>query len=380
MRQLSDSILGRAGGCPDQPRGSHHANPQRRPGSPVPPDCSAQHAPTLSPASTIPGFESLAGPLHRGRVETLQMNVGKLCNQVCMHCHVNAGPGRKEIMQRSTIDRILDWLASTDIPKVDLTGGAPEMIPDFRYLVRRLRALGRHVMDRCNLTILLEPGFEDLAEFLAAHRVEVIASLPCYEQENVDIQRGRGVFEKSIRALKRLNALGYGSDPSLPLHLVYNPVGARLPGPQAELEAAYHEELRTRFGIVFHRLYTLTNMPIARFAAWLRHQGRFETYMRLLVDNFNPAAVQGLMCRHTLSVDWQGRVYDCDFNQMLDLRWQANGSAASGDLYLWELDPRTLEGRRILTGNHCFGCTAGAGSSCTGALVTSPAPALQACV
>jgi len=327
---------------------------------------------------TIPRFETVAGPLRRGRVETLQINVGKLCNQVCSHCHVNAGPGRREIMHRDTIDRILDWLAATDIPKVDLTGGAPEMIPDFRYFVERLRALGRHVMDRCNLTILLEPGYEGLAEFLAGHRVEIIASLPCYEPENVDAQRGSGVFGKSIEALQRLNALGYGSDPVLPLHLVYNPLGARLPGPQAELEAAYHEQLRSRFGIVFNRLYTITNMPIARFAAWLRRQGLYDSYLRLLVDSFNPATLPGLMCRTTLSADWRGRVYDCDFNQMLNLAWEANGTASARPVHLWELDPLSLEGRTILTGNHCFGCTAGAGSSCTGALATTPVSTLQA--
>ena len=236
--------------------------------------------------------------LRRGRVEIFQINVGKLCNQTCVHCHVNAGPGRKEVMTRETIDRVVDWLARTDIPTVDITGGAPEIIPDFRYLIERVKVLDRHVMDRCNLTIFFEPGHEDLPEFLARHEIEVIASLPCYSAKNVDAQRGTGVFDKSIRALQRLNELGYGA--TLSLHLIYNPVGAYLPGPQAELESDYHRELNQHFGIVFNRLYTITNMPIARFAGWLLHNGEYEKYMQLLIENFNPAAVAGLIDRKSV--------------------------------------------------------------------------------
>ena len=309
------------------------------------------------------------GELRHGKVEILQINVGKLCNMTCVHCHVNAGPGRKEVMTRETIDRIVDWLAQTDIPKVDITGGAPEIIPDFRYLVDRVKALTRprHIMDRCNFTIFFETGYEYLPEFLADHEIEIIGSLPCYTVKNVDTQRGEGAFEKSIRALQWLNRLDYGTNPRLPLHLVYNPVGAYLPGPQAELEADYHRELMERFGIVFNRLYTITNMPIARFAAWLRRNGEFEKYMQLLIDKFNPASVEGLMCRNTLSIGWRGEVYDCDFNQMLDMQWE-NGEP----LFVWDIDPVEIENRPILTGDHCFGCTAGAGSSCGGAIVKSP--------
>jgi radical SAM/Cys-rich protein len=314
-------------------------------------------------------FDDTAGPLYRTRTEVLQINVGKLCNQTCAHCHVNAGPGRKEVMTRATIDRIVDWLARTDIPKVDITGGAPEIIPHFRYLVERVKALERHIMDRCNLTIFFEPGHEDLPEFLARHRVEVIASLPCYTAGNVDAQRGNGVFGKSIRALQRLNRLGYGTNPMLALNLVYNPVGAKLPVPQAELETDYHVELQRNSGIAFNRLYTITNMPIARFAAWLHREGKYDEYVQLLVDSFNSAAVEGLMCRHTLSVGWRGEVYDCDFNQMLDLQWR-NGHP----LFLWEIDPSAIENRPILTSDHCFGCTAGAGSGCAGSIVKNPCP------
>jgi len=303
--------------------------------------------------------------LRRSKTEVLQVNVGKLCNLTCMHCHVNAGPKRKEIMTRGTVDRVIDWFARTEIPTIDLTGGAPEMIPDFRYFIERVKTLrpSRRVIDRCNLTILLEPGYEGLAQFLARHKVEIIASMPCYTAENVNAQRGQGVFDSSIKALRVLNSLGYGSD--LPLHLVYNPVGAFLPGPQAELEADYKRELKKHFGIIFNNLYTITNLPIARFASYLRHNNKLEEYMQLLIDNFNPATVFGLMCRNTISVGWTGEVFDCDFNQMLNMNWR-NGS---GPLHLWDLDPAAVENREILTGNHCFGCTAGAGSSCAGALV-----------
>lgn len=304
--------------------------------------------------------------LRRARPEILQVNVGKLCNLTCVHCHVNAGPKRKEIMSRETIDRIIDWLAETDIPIVDLTGGAPEMIPDFRYFIERVKELQptRHVIDRCNLTILLERAYEDLGEFLATNKVEIIASMPCYSAENVNAQRGEGVFEGSIAALQLLNSLGYGIDPGLPLHLVYNPVGAFLPPSQAELEADYKLEFKKHFGIVFNNLYTLTNLPIGRFASYLRHNNKLDEYMELLIDAFNPATIDGLMCRNTISVGWRGEVYDCDFNQQLGMQWN-NGTR----IFLWGVDPEEIENREILTGNHCFGCTAGAGSSCGGAIV-----------
>ena len=300
------------------------------------------------------------------KTEVLQINVGKICNLTCVHCHVNAGPKRKEIITRETVDRIIDWLAKTEIPTVDLTGGAPEMIPDFRYFIQRVRALEsfRKIIDRCNLTILLEPGYEGLAQFLARHKVEIIASMPCYTPGNVNAQRGEGVFDGSIAGLQLLNSLGYGVDVELPLHLVYNPVGAFLPGPQAELEADYKRELKTHFGIVFNKLYTITNLPIARFASYLKHNGKLDEYMELLMNAFNPGTVEGLMCRNTISVGWRGEVYDCDFNQQLDMQWR-NGRALS----LWDVDPTQVENRPIMTGDHCFGCTAGAGSSCGGALL-----------
>ena len=305
--------------------------------------------------------------LHHTRTEVLQINLGKLCNLTCIHCHVNAGPKRKEIMTRETVDRVIDWLARTEIATVDLTGGAPEMVPDFRYLVERLKALSpsRHIIDRCNLTILLEPGFEECAPFLARNEVEIIASMPCYSPENVNVQRGEGVFDSSIKALQLLNSLGYGIEPQLPLNLVYNPNGAFLPGPQEELEADYKRELKEHFGIVFNHLYTITNLPIARFAAWLRNNNQLADYMALLNDAFNPATVAGLMCRNTINVSWTGEVFDCDFNQMLGLEWRDRDVG----MYLWDVEPAAVENREILTGNHCFGCTAGAGSSCGGALV-----------
>ncbi|MEY2500426.1 MAG: hypothetical protein QOI07_760 [Verrucomicrobiota bacterium] len=308
-------------------------------------------------------------PLRHAKTEVLQVNVGKLCNLTCIHCHVNAGPKRKEIMSRATVDQLIDWLAKTDIPTVDLTGGAPEMIPDFKYLVERLKALTppRHIIDRCNLTILLEPGYEGYAEFLARHEIEIIASMPCYSSGNVNAQRGEGVFDASIRALQLLNSLGYGIQPDLPLHLVYNPNGAFLPGPQEELEADYKRELKEHFGIVFNKLYTITNLPIARFASYLKNNNLLADYMALLNDAFNPATVNGLMCRNTINVSWQGEVFDCDFNQMLKMGWARNGG--SDTMHLWDVDPAQVEHREILTGDHCFGCTAGAGSSCGGALI-----------
>lgn len=304
--------------------------------------------------------------LRRDATRVLQINVGKKCNQTCEHCHVNAGPARTEIMTRETLDRVLDWLEQTDISIVDITGGAPELNPNFRYLVERVKsgAVSRHVMDRCNLTILFEPGQGDLASFLAAHEVEIVASLPCYSIENVDKQRGSGVFDKSIRALHLLNDLGYGTKPQLKLNLAYNPVGAFLPGAQIELEAAYKAELQAQFGIVFNHLYTVTNMPISRFATFLRHSGQWDEYSQTLLEAFNPGAVHGLMCRDTISVGWRGEVYDCDFNQMLNMQWR-NGKP----LHLWDIDRYAIAEQPILTGSHCFGCTAGAGSSCGGVTV-----------
>ena len=317
-------------------------------------------------ASTLTGHD-LA--LRHAKTRVLQINVGKLCNLTCAHCHVNAGPKRKEIMTRDTVDRILGWLERTDIPVVDLTGGAPEMIPDFRYFIERLAAVTprRHVMDRCNLTILLEPAHDGLAEFLAEHRVEIVASMPCYSPANVDAQRGDGVFDRSITALQLLNRVGYGRSPALPLNLVYNPVGASLPGPQGELEEDYKRELLEHFGIVFNNLYTITNVPVSRFASWLRNNNQLGPYMDLLMESFNPAAVGGLMCRDTINVSWTGEVFDCDFNQMLKLQWR-RGQGDPG-LSLWDIDPAEVENREIRTGDHCYACTAGAGSSCGGALV-----------
>jgi radical SAM/Cys-rich protein len=315
--------------------------------------------------------------LRRAQPLVLQINVGKLCNLTCVHCHVNAGPNRKEIIRRETIDRILEWQAKARLPVVDITGGAPEMIPDFRTFISRLRALdsAATIIDRCNLTIVLQRGFEDLAAFLAAHHVEIVASMPCYSAENVNAQRGEGVFDASITALQQLNAIGYGIDPKLPLHLVFNPNGAKLPAPQAELEADYKRELRAHFGIEFNRLYTITNLPVSRFASWLRHNGKYEEYLALLVDAFNPVTVEGLMCRDTINVSWLGEVFDCDFNQMLKLRM---GGTHRTPRFLWDIDPASLEGEPIATGDHCLGCTAGAGSSCGGAIETVMADAREA--
>jgi radical SAM/Cys-rich protein len=308
-------------------------------------------------------------PLARGRVTTLQVNVGKRCNQACHHCHVDAGPKRTEMMDRPVAARVIALLAQSPAVEVlDVTGGAPELNPSFGWLVTEARRLGRRVIDRCNLTILLEPGMTDLAEFLAAHAVEVVASLPCYDAANVDRQRGAGVFDRSIAALRRLHALGYGRPGSgLVLDLVYNPVGAYLPPDQQPLEARYREELRRRFGIEFSRLLTITNMPVKRFAAGLAREGRLEAYMALLVNHFNPATVPALMCRSVLSVGWDGRLYDCDFNQMLDIPLGAARETGAGTI--WDLDSiERLVGQPIATAAHCFGCTAAAGSSCGGAL------------
>jgi radical SAM/Cys-rich protein len=299
--------------------------------------------------------------LRRGKLQTLQVNVGRKCNQACRHCHVDAGPWRTEMLDEPTARRIAEWIQRFLPPIVDLTGGAPELSEFFPYLVQIARSAGSHVIDRNNLTILEEPEFGWLAAFLAAQGVEVIASLPCYLPENVTRQRGAGVYEKSIRGLRRLNAVGYGTRHLL--NLVYNPVGPTLPGPQHELEADYKEALQRDHGIVFHRLYTITNQPIARFAADLRAQGRWEEYLSLLAQSFNPPTVEGLMCRTTLSVDYRGRLFDCDFNQMLDMQLHSERP-----LYLWDVTPDDLDRSPIQTGAHCLACTAGCGSSCGGAL------------
>lgn len=298
-------------------------------------------------------------------VETLQINVGKLCNQACRHCHVDASPKRTEIMTAETAERCLDAVRRFGITTVDVTGGAPELNPSFRRVVEGAREAGARVMVRHNLTVMFEPGQEDLPEFFRAHEVEVISSLPCYLESNVDTQRGRGVYSKSIEAIRRLNAVGYGVEGSgLRLHLVYNPVGAHLPPAQASLEADYKRELLARFGITFDRLYTITNMPIRRFLEDLRRSGKEEQYLEKLVNAFNPAAVEGLMCRSLVSVDWTGRLSDCDFNQMLDI-----GLDASCPQTIEDFDAAALANRPIATAAHCFGCTAGAGSSCGGAVV-----------
>lgn len=309
-------------------------------------------------------------PLQRHTPQTLQVNVGKLCNQACHHCHVDAGPKRTEIMTRGTAERIIAVLAqSPATAAVDLTGGAPELNPHFGFLVEQARALGRRVLVRCNLTVLFVPGMEHLPRFYRDHAVELICSLPCYTAENVDQQRGRGVFDRSIEALQRLNAAGYGlSGSPLTLNLVYNPLGAFLPPPQATLEARYREELERAFGIRFHHLFTITNMPIKRFAEQLQRWGKYDDYMGLLVNHFNPHTVAGLMCRSLLSVGWDGTLYDCDFNQMLELPLRSRDGARR-PLTVWDVSGLdALAGTPITTASHCFGCTAGAGSSCGGAL------------
>ncbi len=303
--------------------------------------------------------------LRRGPLETLQVNLGYRCNQQCLHCHVNAGPNRSEIMEPETAELVLELLEASEAATLDLTGGAPELNPQFRRLVQRARAMGKRVIDRCNLTILSESGQENLAEFLAAQRVGVVASMPCYLERNVDAQRGNGVFQGSIRGLRRLNAVGYG-DPAtgLALNLVYNPVGPYLPPPQAPLEADYKEHLRA-YGIEFNHLLTLTNMPIKRFGSTLLSKGQYREYMTLLRGAHQDCNLPGVMCRSLISVDWRGQVYDCDFNQMLDLPLQVNGAART---HLRELLRRSVEGLPIRVGEHCYGCTAGQGSSCGGAL------------
>jgi radical SAM/Cys-rich protein len=317
--------------------------------------------------ATLPRLEASDFPaIRRRRLDTLQVNVGYKCNQSCLHCHVNAGPTRMEAMSRETISEIIAFLKSSGVKTLDITGGAPELNPHFRGLVLAARNLGVHVIDRCNLTILEQPAQEDLAQFLAANAVEVIASLPCYLEENVDAQRGKGVFEASIRALRTLNALGYGRAGSgLALNLVYNPQGPTLPPAQEKLEADYHRHLGERFGVVFSRLYVLTNMPIRRFGSTLISKGQFEHYMAVLKNAYQPGNLESVMCRNLLSVDWRGYLYDCDFNQMLGLPLRLNGTPR---VHLRQLASRGLDDNPIVVKDHCYGCTAGQGSSCGGAL------------
>ncbi|OGB00494.1 MAG: radical SAM protein [Burkholderiales bacterium RIFCSPHIGHO2_12_FULL_69_20] len=312
--------------------------------------------------------------LRRRVVETLQINLGYRCNQSCQHCHVNAGPNRTEEMSRDTIDAVVAFLsASADVGTLDLTGGAPELNPHFRSLVVAARSRGVRVIDRCNLTILEEPGQEGLAEFLAAHGVEVVASMPCYLEDNVDRQRGKGTFDASIRGLQRLNALGYGQPGSgLSLNLVYNPQGASLPPAQEALEQDYKRHLAAHFGVVFNQLFTLANMPIQRFGSMLVSKGQFNSYMNLLRSAHREENLEQVMCRSLLSVDWQGYLYDCDFNQQLGLPM---GGAGKTRLHLTDIAAAALEDRPIRVADHCFGCTAGQGSSCGGALAEGAAAA-----
>ena len=322
----------------------------------------------LQSTGCLPTFEtklqqSGVQPLKADRVEILQVNLGKLCNMTCVHCHVDAGPDRREVMALPELEACIKIIRNTpSINTVDMTGGAPEMNPHFRKLVVAAREHNKHVIDRCNLTILLANGFTDLPEFLAEHQVEVVASLPCYLEENTDAQRGVGAFGQSIDALLRLNELGYGKEGSgLRLTLVFNPVGQSLPPDQVKLEQAYREQLRKRFGIEFNRLFTITNMPVSRYLEYLVRIGEYQSYMELLVNNFNSGAIDGLMCRNTLSVSWDGRLFDCDFNQMLEMPVDSSCPQT-----VHEFDLARLRNRTICTGQHCFGCTAGSGSSCQG--------------
>ena len=307
--------------------------------------------------------EATGTPLGAASVQTVQVNVGLVCNLACHHCHVESGPKRTEAMSRETMAQVIAVVRRTGAAVVDVTGGAPEMHPEFRWFVDQARAAGAAVMVRTNLTILLEPGYDDLPAWMADRGVHLVASLPCYTQANVDAQRGRGTFTGSIEALRRLNLVGYGVDAGLPLDLVYNPGGPGLPGPQPALEADYRRRLADDWGLSFTRLLTITNMPIGRFARDLAREGRLEAYQHRLVEAFNPATVPGLMCRHQLHVSWDGRLSDCDFNYALGL-----GTDSRGPTRIAEVDVERFLARRIVTGPHCFGCTAGAGSSCGGAL------------
>lgn len=311
--------------------------------------------------------------IKRAQLETLQVNLGYLCNQQCLHCHVDASPRRKEIMSAETVTDVLNFLKQKNIKTLDLTGGAPEMNPEFFSLVKQATDMGVHVIDRCNLTVLLEKGYEQTAAFLAENKVEVVASMPCYLEENVDAQRGKGVFDQSIEGLKLLNKYGYGIDETLQLNLVYNPQGINLPPSQNVLQPAYKKELKQRFDISFNNLYTITNMPIKRFGSTLLSKGLFEEYMQLLKSSYSKENLPGLMCRTTLSVDWLGYVYDCDFNQMLGLpvalATGASSASSTAKTHLNDLAKSDLTGSNIAIMDHCYGCTAGQGSSCGGALI-----------
>jgi radical SAM/Cys-rich protein len=310
----------------------------------------------------------IAGDDFRRRaVDVLQVNMGRYCNLACIHCHVESGPTRKEMMSRDTVDAVLRFLAGTSIPTLDITGGAPELHRDFDYLVESARSLGRHVMDRCNLTVIFEPGKEYLPEFFRRHEVELVCSLPCYSQENVDKQRGKGTFDSSIRALQRFNEVGYGqAESGLVLNLVYNPVGPHLPPAQNKLEQDYKRVLREQFGIVFNHLFCLTNMPITRYATHLKLRGEYDRYVELLETNFNAATLDQVMCRNLISIGWEGLVYDCDFNQMLNLPLR---DRAGKPLDIASLVLEQVVNRPITVDDHCYACTAGCGSSCGGALV-----------
>lgn len=314
--------------------------------------------------ATLPLLEVSNFPaIRRKALTTLQVNLGYRCNQSCVHCHVNAGPTRTEMMDDATVDLIPQVLKARNLSILDLTGGAPELHPRFRTVVQAARKMGVHVIDRCNLTVLFEPGQEDLASFLATQAVEVVASLPCYSAENVDQQRGKGVFDKSIAALKKLNALGYGQPGSgLILNLVYNPQAPSLPPDQAGLQGAYQRELQAHFGILFNQLFALANLPINRFGSWLISKGKFNDYLNLLKNSHRDENLDAVMCRSLVSVDWQGRLYDCDFNQQLGLRWPDQSG------HLRDLLHKDLAGKPIAVADHCFACTAGCGSSCGGAL------------
>jgi radical SAM/Cys-rich protein len=314
------------------------------------------------PDSPVDFAEKLNGAaLISQTIDTLQVNVGKLCNQACKHCHVDASPKRTEIMPPEVVEACLDVLQKYRIPTLDITGGAPEMIPDFRYFVVEARKTGAKVIVRHNLTVMFEQDQTDLPEFFAENRVEVVSSLPYFLPTQTDAQRGTGVFEKSIEALKRLNSIGYGTDENLALNLVYNSVGAFLPPPQTTIEADFRRELKARYDVSFSNLFTITNMPIARYLDWLRRSGNEDAYMRKLVGAFNFSTVSGLMCRNLISVDWRGFLYDCDFNQMLEISVDKKLPQT-----IFDFDLESLRERRIMTANHCFGCTAGAGSSCGG--------------
>lgn len=317
--------------------------------------------------ATLPLLEQTDFPaIRRGKLETLQVNLGYRCNQQCLHCHVNAGPKREENMTTETVEQLIQYIKASGVKRLDLTGGAPELNPNFQHLVTEARKLGVHVIDRCNLTILFEPEQETLAQFLADNKVEVVASLPCYLKDNVDKQRGKGTFDASIEGLKLLNQLGYGqADSDLVLELMYNPQGPSLPPSQVELENAYRERLQQDHGIVFNNLYTLTNMPIQRFGSTLISKGEFEAYMQLLRDNFSQQNLDNVMCRSLISIDWQGYVYDCDFNQMLDLPAPLSDKPKP---HINDLLDQDISGKTIVVKDHCYGCTAGQGSSCGGAL------------